>query len=103
MACFCRRAIRLSGYRHNAAHRLRIGIVAHFMRQRPPLAEAGNRDIDDIWLEGADVFVSDLPLVQRAGSKVLQYNISAAGELAEDVLSTRMVEIERNRFLVTVN
>src|SRR5215475_13764355 len=73
------------------------------MRQRSPLSEAGNRDIDDIWLEGADVFVSDLPLVQRARSKVLQYNISAAGELAEDILSTRMMEVERNRFLVAVN
>ena len=78
-------------------------IVDALVRERPGFAEAADRDVDNLRVQGADNVRTEAHRVDRAGAKILHEHIRRARELFHDLNRARLLQIERDRALAAVH
>src|SRR6185436_20246973 len=69
-------------------------------RVRPALPIAGDADHDQPRIDLRELVVTAAPLLQRAGSEVLQQEVGFPDQLVQNLLALRLTQIERDRLLV---
>src|SRR5208283_212822 len=98
-----RRAVGRAVERHEAGGGLRHRVVAGAIVRRTELAEAADRDIDDIGFDRAAMLVADPPLVEGAGTEILHHDVRARGQFEEQRATLGIAQIERQTALVAVD
>src|SRR5229473_6740876 len=88
---------------HETRGRLGHWIVAWTIMVGTELAEAADRDEDDIRLDGAAMLIADTPLVEGARSEILDDDIGSGGELKENRGSRRHTQIQRKAAFVAIH
>src|SRR5215475_762419 len=89
-------------HRREARKALDDRVVGGLLRIGPDLAEAADRDIDDLWRDGANGLLADAEAISHAGSEVLHKYIGAGGEAQQRITTPRRLQVEDDRALVTV-
>jgi hypothetical protein len=97
-----RRAAALAGQAHDAAHGLEDGVVAATLRKRAGLPEAGAGHVDDARVDGADRRIVEAVALERADREILQENVGAARQRADDVLALFGAQVDGDRLFRTV-
>ena len=100
-AC-ARLAVRMAGDAHQAARRLEDRVVARTRLVRTGLAIAGHRTVDDAGIDLLDRFIVEAVALQVADLEVLHHDVHGLRQLANDLLSRGLGEIDRDRTLVAV-
>ena len=84
------------------AHRLSNGAEGRLFRHRPALAESGNRDMDQLFIDGLQRLVVETPGRQCSGLEVLDEEIRVPQQSVEQSGSLGVRDIERDQALVAV-
>src|SRR5262249_60399679 len=92
-----------AGDAHEAAHPLGDRVVAGTVSVGARLSEAADRDVHDARVRGPHGLVADAQSVGHAGDEVLNEDIGAGSQVAEESRAVRMLEIERDSPLVAVD
>ena len=82
------------------AHRLRDGREARTLGVRTGLAVAGDAGQDDALVRGREPVVPEIPPLERARPEVLGEDVGNADELEQELLPSRLAEIQRDALLV---
>src|SRR5260370_36306088 len=77
-------------------------VVSRLCRVWTLLAEAADRDIDDLRRDGADGPLPDPEALGDAGTKVLDKDIGASGKLQQGLAAALRFQVENDRALVAV-
>ena len=93
----------VAGERHQAAHALGDGVVAGLLRERPRLAEARDRRVDDGGVGGADGCIAQAEPLGHAGQEVLDEHVGLAGQLEGQARALGLLEVHRDAALVAVH
>src|SRR5581483_4069127 len=98
-----RRAPREAGDLDHARDGLSDGVVrGAAVRERPPLAEAGDGDVHEARVDPREMSVPDSPPVERPRPELLDHDVGPGRELAEERLTLRLVEVDRDVVLGVV-
>src|SRR5207248_638596 len=97
-----RRAVRLAGHAHHAAHALDHEVVTRPLAIRAGMAETGDRAVHEARVQGAQVLVAEAIAPEITILIVLDQHIAAAHELTRNRLTLRHGDVERHRFLAAV-
>ena len=97
-----RRAVRLAGQVHDAAHRLDDEIVAGPVRLGTVLAESGDRGVDHPRIAGGDCRVVEAVLHQTAALEVLDHHVGAGRQPSRQREIAGLAEVERDAALAPV-
>jgi hypothetical protein len=92
----------VAGDAHQPAHGLDQVVVAGALAVGPGLAEAGDRAVDELRVEHAQVFVGEAVLGQPTHLVVLDHHVRVGGELAGDLLPLLIGKIEGQRALAPI-
>ena len=65
-------------------------------------AVAGQRGVDEVGVLGGQRLVAEAHAVHHAGAEVLQHDVAAPGQLAEDLDGARLAQVERDVALAAV-
>src|SRR5207237_6951676 len=82
-----RRAVRLAGHAHHAAHALDHEVVARPLAIRAGMAETGDRAVHEARVQGAQVLVAEAIAPEITILIVLDQHIAAAHELTRNRLT----------------
>jgi len=85
-----------------ARDRLHDGIVCGLGGERPLLAEAAERDIDDVRPDGADIRLADAEPVHHARAKVLDEHVRRRGEPLQQRHALGLFQVQHDGALVAV-
>ena len=85
-----------------ARDRLHDGVVGGLGGERPLLAEAADRDIDNVGPDRADVRLADAEPLHHAGAEVLDEDVRRRGEALQQFHAPGMLEVEYDGALVAV-
>ncbi len=96
------RSSRFAGDAHQAAHRLDDEVVTRDVAHRPGLPETGDRAIDESGVDRAQLLVAEVVAREVARLVILDQHIALRREPARDVLSRRLGDVERDRFLAAI-
>ena len=77
-------------------------IVSRLCRVWAPLAEAADRDIDDLWGDGTNGLFADAEAVGDAGAEILHEHIGAGGEAQQRLTAAVRLQVKDNRALIAV-
>ena len=97
------RALRLARGLHQAAHGLNNDVVGRAVGQRAGLAEAGDADIHQPGIEGAQRFGADAQALGHARPEVLDHHIDLPGQLMHHGDRIRMFEVQHQALLVAIH
>ena len=98
-----RRARRLAGDRHEPREALHDGVVAGPLAVRPGRAEAGDRAVDQPGVDGAQRLPAEPEVVHRPGLEVLDQDVAPSGEIEDQRLAPRVLEVDRDAPLASVD
>jgi hypothetical protein len=98
-----RRTAGVAGDAHDAAHRLRDQVEAGPFRPGPGLAEARDAGINEARVAGAERRVVDPEARRDARPIVLDDDVGAGGEPAEELETGGALQVQRDRALVAVH
>src|SRR5437899_4764882 len=101
-ADFDRVAIGLAGDGHQPAHQIGHDVQPRELRIRTGLAPARGGDIDQAWVERREPRVIELQVAHRSRPKVLDHDVRALDELAEELLCFGRLEVHRDGALVPI-
>ena len=97
-----RRPIGVAVHRPQPAGRLPAVVVGGLARARAVLAEPGDRRVDERGVLLAQRLVAHAELVHRARAEVLDHDVRAPHQLAQELLALGRLEVERDAELVAV-
>ena len=97
-----RLADRLAGQRHQPAHRLAERIECGAVAIGPVLAEAGDRDQDDVGLQLAQLLIAEAHRLHRAGAEILQHDVGGLHQRGEDLLAASRAHVQAEALLAAV-
>ena len=97
-----RRLARQPGEERHAGERLRarpvraVGVIA------AGVSEGGERDVDDVRLDRAQLLVAQLPALHHPRSEVLDHHVRDRDQPLQQLAAARVAEVERDAALVDV-
>ena len=94
--------VALAGDAHQPAHGLDDEVVAGQRRQRPVLAETGDRAVDEARVDCPQRFVAQAVALERADLVVLDQDVAAGGQLAHQRLAVFGGDVDGHRLLAAV-
>src|SRR6202051_4092403 len=83
-------------------HRLNNRIVGPLTRVRTPLAEPGDRNVDEVATQRADRIFAEADALRGARPKVMDQSISSRDQLINQLAAAIGLEIDRERALIAV-
>jgi len=93
------RAARFARQAHQPAHRLEDRVVAFLVGVRAGLAEAGARHVDDALVPGGDRRVVEAVAAERPDREVLDHDVGLRAQLADEVLTAGLAQVDGHRLL----
>ena len=79
--------VRLAGDRHDARHALDHEVIARPLGIGPVLAEAGDRAIDELRVDGFQAVIVEAIFLQAAHLEVLDHHIGLGRQAADELLA----------------
>ena len=95
-------AIRLAGHGHQAGPRLAQDVEGAELRLRPLTAVAGGARVDDPFVHVRNVAIGDTEPLGHAEPVVGEKDVGVAGEAQEHLSPFRVLQIESDRALPTI-
>jgi hypothetical protein len=96
------RAVGLAGDRHDAAHALDHEIVARTLRIGAGLAEAGDRAINELRIDGFQAFIVEAVFLEASDLEVLHHDIGFGGQIAQQLLAFGLRHVDGDRLLAAI-
>ena len=97
-----RAAVAAPGVAGDTGQRQVVDVVPGAITIRPTLAVAGDRHIDQPWVDRLECLVTDAQLVHHAGTKLFEHDVVLANQLLDHLHRFGPLEIEGDAALVAV-
>ena len=97
-----RTAVGLAADAHHAAHGLGDHVEGQVVLERAALAEAFHLGVDDAGIDLGDDIVAEPQPLDGARREVLHEHVGLGGEIEDDLLAGRRLQVDGQRFLVGV-